>query len=848
MPGCPEYFSKQSTSREAPDDKRLRLEMQNLEDAIQQSIECKSSYDEERLCKSFDDFQSKINLISIPKGWTVTSDSTRVMFLSIEFNPAPVIHKCIIVDSSMQLTVYYRNVVLSKVKQFIFPFLLQNVNDATEILQEVEFLNQNVETNSCKSAFNVISDSVALLKTLLPSANENLDFILSQLSLIIQGKHNYKYDTDFLIFCSLLFSISPHAYKFLRNSHHIILPHPYTIYRICSFFHLNPAIEQSEDNFLSYIKQRFRTLQSQDLTVCLMMDEIHIKPGMDYKGGNVVGHAYDNEKCATSAYVFMVQSFLSTYKDVAHILPVKKINAEGLFRVIKKVIIGLENIGFKVICVSSDNNAINGKAMSNFNDPPMQSFKYKHPSDENRPLFFIYDPVHILKCVRNNWLNQKNAGQCMFYPDFENSNITKTACFSTVKKLHAMEAGKLLKFGYGVTLKAVEPTNVDRQNVKFVLKVFNDHVIEGLRECDKKEDLQHVQDTADYIRLIYTWWSIMNVKTLFKGQSKRDIYQEPLTLSETDERYIFLNKFLIWLENWKNLKYTTGILTRETYGALKHTTQGVLELLSYCVKELGFSYLLTGKIQTDALERRFGKFRQLAGSQYLISMRQVFETESKLRLQSIGPLKIKSSKYGELSVDVENNEIVDLGEASQEYDIPIFAQNITISDDDISTISDILPVISYVAGYCAFATIKKLRNCAFCKLNLIMETGDESYPNCNSFIEKMDRGGLRYPHPKVLDIIIHTYLIVQKLVSTNYEQFFLKVSNQRQLVVTLANSVLCDKEIFISGDCPSGHSVTVITRYIIMAATNTFLKNYCKEKNDVRNSENKKRKLATIKN
>lgn len=414
MPGCPEYFSKQSTSREAPDDKRLRLEMQNLEDAIQQSIECKSLYDEERLCKSFEDFQSKINLISIPKGWTVTSDSARVMFLTLEFNPAPVIHKCIIIDSSMQLTAYYRTVALSKVNRFFFPFLLQTVNDATEILQEVELLNQNIETNSCKSAFNVISDSINLLKTLLRSANENLDFMVNQLSLIIAGKHNYKYDTEFLIFCSLLFSISPHAYKFLRNSHHIILPHPYTIYRVCSFFHLNPALEQFEDNFLSYIKQRFKTLESQGLTVCLMMDEIHIKPGMDYKGGNVVGHAYDNENCATSAYTFMVQSFLSTYKDVAHILPVKKINAESLFKVIKKVIIGLENIGFKVICVSSDNNSINGSAMSNFSNPPQHTYIYKHPSDESRPLFFIYDPVHILKCVRNNWLNQKNAGQCMF--------------------------------------------------------------------------------------------------------------------------------------------------------------------------------------------------------------------------------------------------------------------------------------------------------------------------------------------------------------------------------------------------------------------------------------------------
>lgn len=219
---------------------------------------------------------------------------------------------------------------------------------------------------------------------------------------------------------------------------------------------------------------------------------------------------------------------------------------------------GLEEIGFRVICVSSDNNAINGRAMSFFSVPSKHKFKYVHPKDPNRPLFFIYDPVHILKCIRNNWLNQKNASQCMFYPEFENLDSIKTACFATIKKLHSMEAGNIVKFAYGVTLKALMPTNLERQNVKFVLQIFNDYVIEGLREFSGNKDLQHVQDTADYIRLIYTWWSIMNVKTLFKGQSKRNVFQEPLCLSEADEKNVFLKKFVLWLDKWKSLNHSTG--------------------------------------------------------------------------------------------------------------------------------------------------------------------------------------------------------------------------------------------------------------------------------------------------
>jgi hypothetical protein len=35
-----------------------------------------------------------------------------------------------------------------------------------------------------------------------------------------------------------------------------------------------------------------------------MMDEIHIKPYFDYKGGNIVGSAHNSVVAATTAHVF----------------------------------------------------------------------------------------------------------------------------------------------------------------------------------------------------------------------------------------------------------------------------------------------------------------------------------------------------------------------------------------------------------------------------------------------------------------------------------------------------------------------------------------------------------------
>ena len=152
---------------------------------------------------------------------------------------------------------------------------------------------------------------------------------------------------------------------------------------------MNPVVEQHNNNFLVYIKNKFKLLVRKDITVSLLIDEIHLKPYFDYKGGSVVGLANNTNEVTTSAFVFMLSSVLSHYKDVIHIMPTKCLKAENLFNIIKCLIIGLEEIGFKVLCVIMDNNAINKKAMSLFCTPAKLSIVYPHPVLKSRPLFFF---------------------------------------------------------------------------------------------------------------------------------------------------------------------------------------------------------------------------------------------------------------------------------------------------------------------------------------------------------------------------------------------------------------------------------------------------------------------------
>ena len=220
-----------------------------------------------------------------------------------------------------------------------------------------------------------------------------------------------------MIFSSLLYNCSPKGYRLLRDSKNIFLSSYSTITRLTLLTYMNPLIEQ-HNNFLLYIKNKFQLLVQNDTTVSLLVDEIHLKPYFDHKGGNIVGLSDNSNEAATSAFVFMLSSVFLQYKDVVHVMQTKCLKAESLFDIIKRIIIGLEELGFQELSVITDNNAINKTPISLFCSPPKLSIVYLHPVLKSQPLFFLFDSVHILECFRNNWLGQKDPSKCMVFPKF----------------------------------------------------------------------------------------------------------------------------------------------------------------------------------------------------------------------------------------------------------------------------------------------------------------------------------------------------------------------------------------------------------------------------------------------
>lgn len=169
--------------------------------------------------------------------------------------------------------------------------------------------------------------------------------------------------------------------------------------------------------------------------------------------------------------------------------------------------------------------------------------------------------------------------------------------------------------------------------MKLVLEVFNSFVSSALSLEVQKLQFTALQETATFIDLIVRWWSIVNVKTPEKGHRLRDVWQQPVKeMSCLQVQY--LHNFISWLDRWSQRGTHAGGFTKEAHFALRLSTYSLIELSRYCLDELGFRYVLLGKFQTDCLEARFGKDRQMCGSHYNVSITEVFEVETKMRLQN----------------------------------------------------------------------------------------------------------------------------------------------------------------------------------------------------------------------
>ena len=112
---------------------------------------------------------------------------------------------------------------------------------------------------------------------------------------------------------------------------------------------------------------------------------------------------------ATHMLTFMVRGLLSDFEFPYAQFASSSMSGDQLYSLVWGCVRRLEACGFKVIALTCDGVSPNRKFYSmmrlNGDEGPVYKTVNAYSNEENRPIFFISDPLHLIKTVRNCWSN-----------------------------------------------------------------------------------------------------------------------------------------------------------------------------------------------------------------------------------------------------------------------------------------------------------------------------------------------------------------------------------------------------------------------------------------------------------
>ena len=103
--------------------------------------------------------------------------------------------------------------------------------------------------------------------------------------------------------------------------------------------------------------------------------------------------------------------------------------------------------------------------------------------------------------------------------------------------------------------------------------------------------------------------------------------------SVNDCRLSKLQEYANFFQTWKESKLPG--LTSETFFATINMCLTLRGIIIYLLEECCFPYVATGHLQSDPIESRFGRYRQMSGANYYISVKQLIESEQKIKVVSL---------------------------------------------------------------------------------------------------------------------------------------------------------------------------------------------------------------------
>ncbi|GFV35625.1 transposable element P transposase [Trichonephila clavipes] len=353
-----------------------------------------------------------------------------ITFLFMNCENCPSILKSLKINTDLSIVIFNNNRELnipSVGKILNNPPRLTYFSELLNILNKVNVFEEICSINSVPHHVMAIKSWEKYIENCNAENFEAANFILEQMKLLNLNKHGRKYSSNLIVFSFCMYIKSTTCYSYVRDKGNIILPSVRQLQRVASelyiYINVTPGLSTLANE--NYLRGSCKKLKDHEKQV-LQIDEIFIKSAITYKCNKIIGFTEKGE-AATTIQCFLHSSLLSKNKEIVSLNPVKNMSAEDLYSMTLEILSLMEKVGFSVVCIVSDNNRVNRNCFSKLCNGTIKSV-IQNPANNAKKLHLILDTVHLIKSIRNNWLNQKDADSSLMYPDpSEFSQIQKAS-------------------------------------------------------------------------------------------------------------------------------------------------------------------------------------------------------------------------------------------------------------------------------------------------------------------------------------------------------------------------------------------------------------------------------------
>lgn len=548
------------------------------------------------------------------------------------------------------------------------------------------------------------------------------------------GKKHDSYPEEFIRECVIWRFISPKGYDYARTSGLLTLPAKCTLQR---YMGPSPTTSGMSAAMKERLVSEASMLSSKQHMASLIIDEASIRPKCIYdrKADAVFGlkdkpggdtPSSSKEVLANRVLCFVLQGLSSKYKIPCSYYFTKQLSGRDLFTWTKEVIAAVELCGFVVTRIVTDNYSANVTLFKHLGSGSLQTV-VRHPHDDSRIILLSFDPCHVLKNVRNQFLErQLTDGSGVISGTF-------------VQELYEHQKNMTIKLARNLTRKHVYPTNLEKMNVLCAVQIFSpqvcaalEHLEENSRNDPALSAFRRASSTVHFMRTMKDWFDMHD--TSFGGTGQK------APIADVDDGR------LLWLENdftcyvkkvqASSVASGNGAFTGETFQALLFTTKSTVETTRYLLTQ-GINYVLTRKLNSDPIEAVFGRVRYMCGGNDMLDARAVTAALDQI-------VKSKFARPPEVvTCDTDVDKLVS-------------SLSVTFSDDlkELRECTSAPPLsvtcsgLAYVGGYIAkLITDFGCESCA-----MLLTTSDKDQP-LYALLRGQDRSGLAYPRPEFLALL-----------------------------------------------------------------------------------------------